>query len=248
MNFLEVNGDEQILNLNEFRRSPSPGVNASRPKYQITTPGGEIYFKFQLTNNEICAEIIAYKLAENLNIPAAKTCLSKYKENIGIASYDIRIYQEPDDTVSYSIKDFVQIDRFVQMCLFDYLIMNEDRHAGNWGISGNKVAPLFDHNQCFGGDTANYSYFDTDHFMVIVSSAFYVENESHNRHDDILKYLLLHNADEVRDFINKIDKLPELNDFLLAELYSEDFKRVKELYKKRVVYMKKKAGEFDNAR
>jgi len=248
MNFLGVNGDEQILNLNEFRRSPSPGVEASRPKYQITTPEREIYFKFKLTNNEICAEIIAYKLAENLNIPAARTCLSKYKENIGIASYDIGIYEEPNDTVSYSIKDFLEIEGFIQMCLFDYLIMNEDRHAGNWGISDNKVAPLFDHNQCFGGDAMNYGYFDADHFMIIVSSAFYVDNESQNRHDDILKYLSLHNAGEVRDFINKIDQLPELSDFLLEELYSEDFKRVKELFEKRVVYMKKKAGELGNER
>ena len=121
MNFLDTNSGEQILNLNEFRRSPSPGADASRPKYQITTPSGEIYFKFQLTNNEICAEITAYQLAVNLDIPAAKTSLSKYKENIGIASYDIGIYEEPDDSLSYSVKDFLEIEGFVQMCLFDYL-------------------------------------------------------------------------------------------------------------------------------
>ena len=132
------------------------------------------------------------------------------------------------------------------MCLFDYLIMNEDRHAGNWGISDNKIVPLFDHNQCFGGDAANYGYFDADHFMVIVSSAFYVENEAQNRHDDILKYLMQYNAGEVKAFINRLSKLPELKDSLLEELYCEDFKRVKELYKKRITYMKKKAGEFDN--
>jgi len=246
MNFLGINGNEQILNLNEFRRSTSPGVEASRPKYQITTPEGELYFKFQLTNNEICAEIAAYRLAENLNIPAAKTCLSKYKENIGIASYDIGMYEEPDDSLSYSIKDFLKIEGFIQMCLFDYLIMNEDRHAGNWGISDNKVAPLFDHNQCFGGDAANYGYFDTDHFMVVVSSAFYVENESQNRHDDILKYLMQYNIGEVNEFIYKLSRLPELRDSLLEELYNEDFKRVKELYEKRILYMKKKVGEFDN--
>ena len=248
MNFLGVNGNEQILNLNEFRRSPSPGVEASRPKYQITTPEGEIYFKFQLTNNEICAEIIASRLAQNINIPAAKTCLSKYKEIIGIASYDVGVYEEPDDTVSYSIKDFLEIEGFIQMCLFDYLIMNEDRHAGNWGIINNKVAPLFDHNQCFGGDAANYGYFDEDHFMIIVSSSFYVENESQNRHDDILKYLLRYNAGEVKDFIDRISELPELRDSLLEELYYEDFKRVKELYEKRIAYMIKKVGEFDDGR
>jgi hypothetical protein len=243
MNFLD-RGSGQILNLNEFRRSPSPGAEASRPKYLITTPEGEIYFKFQLTNNEVCAEIVAYQLAGNLEIPAAKTCLSKYKDNIGIASYDIGIYEEPDDSLSYSIKDFFEITGFVQMCLFDYLIMNEDRHAGNWGILNNKVAPLFDHNQCFGGDAANYSSFDADHFMLMVSSAFYVEEESQNRYDDILIYLLLHRKDEVKIFTEKIKKLPKLKNLLLEDLYGGDFQRVKGLYEKRVSYMIKKVGEF----
>jgi len=245
MNFLNNNISEQILNLNEFRRSPSPGIEASRPKYQITTPEGEIYFKFQLTNNEICAEIVANQLAINLNISAAKTCLSKHKENIGVASYDIGIYEEPDDSVSYSVKDFLEIDGFIQMCLFDYLIMNEDRHAGNWGIFDNKVVPLFDHNQCFGGDAANYGSFDADNFMLVVSSAFYAEDESRHRHDNILKYLLQYNAVEVKNFTGKLNELPELRESLLEELYGEDFKRVKELYEKRVAYMIKKVGEFN---
>ena len=236
---------QQILDLNEYRRSPSPGVGASRPKYQITAPGGEIYFKFQLTGNEICAEIAANQLAGNLNIPAAKTVLSIYKGNIGIASHDVGIYEEPDDSLSYSVKDFLWVDGFIRMCLFDYLIMNEDRHAGNWGISDNKVVPLFDHNQCFGGDAANYGYFDTDNFMIAVSSAFYAENESQHRHDDILNYLLRYQASEVKDFISKLDKLPGLENPLLEELYNEDFKRIKSLYEKRVAYMLRKAGEFD---
>jgi hypothetical protein len=172
--------------------------------------------------------------------------LAKYKEIIGIASYDIGIYEEPDDSFSYSVKDFLKISGFIQMCLFDYLIMNEDRHAGNWGIlNNNKTAPLFDHNQCFGGDAVNYGYFDTDYFMTAVSSAFYAENESQHRHDDILTYLLRHKNPEVKIFTDKINKLPELSNLLLEKLYIEDFKRVKELYKKRVSHMIKKVGEFD---
>ena len=42
----------------------------------------------------------------------------------------------------------VLINSFVQMCLFDCLIGNYDRHWGNWGFIGNskdyKVCPLFD--------------------------------------------------------------------------------------------------------
>ena len=244
LNIFDNDSAEQILDLNEFRRSPSPGMEASRPKYHITTPEGEIYFKFQLTGNEICAEIVSYQLAKNLNIPAAKTCISQYKNNIGITSYDIGIYEEPDDSISYSIKDYLKIDGFVQMCLFDYLIMNEDRHAGNWGIINNKVAPLFDHNQCFGGDAVNYGYFDADHFMVTVASAFYVEDEAKHRHDDILIYFLENNENEVKAFISNLVKLPELKNPVLEEFYAEDFRRLKKLYEKRISYMIKKAGEF----
>ena len=242
MNFLDNDGEEKILNLNEYRRSPSPGIEAGRPKYLITAPKGDIYFKFQLTNNEICAEILACQIANSLDIPAAKTCLSKYKESIGIASYDIGVYEEPDDSFSYSAKDFLGIEGFIQMCLFDYFVMNEDRHAGNWGIVNNSVAPLFDHNQCFGGDAANYGYFDADHFMVTVSSVFYVETGSQNKHDEILKYLFEYRAAEVKDFTEKIKKLPELKNSLLEELYAEDFTRVKKLYEKRILYMVKKVG------
>ena len=236
--------DKQILNLNEYRRSPSPGAEASRPKYQITTPEGEIYFKFKLTGNEICAEITAAQLAENLGIPAAKTYIAEYKDNIGIVSCDIGIYEEPDDSFSYSVKDFLDTEGFIQMCLFDYLVMNEDRHAGNWGILNNKVAPLFDHNQCFGGDAANYGCFDADNFMITVSSAFYAETESQYRHDDILKYLIKFYPKEIKNFTDMLDKLPELKNPLLEELYDGDFERLKLLYNKRILYMKKKAGEF----
>jgi len=246
MDILDDGGCGRILNLDEYRHSPSPGAEASRPKYQITTPEGDIYFKFQLTENEICAELLAHQIAVDLGIPAAKTRLSKYKKSIGVASYDIGLYTEPDDSLSYSVKDFLKIEGFVQMCLFDYLVMNEDRHAGNWGIANGRVAPLFDHNQCFGGDAVGYGYFDADHFMVTVSSAFYIEidDELRQRHDDILAFLLKSNAAEVEDFMKRVGKLPELKNPLLEELYRDDFMCVKGLYEKRVSYMTEKVGEL----
>lgn len=115
-----------IFDLKEYRRSPSPGANASRPKYQIITPNGDVYFKFKMTNNEMCAEIFAYHLGEKMKIPVAITKLATYKQELGIVSYDIGSYIEPDDLTSYSIKDFLNIRGFADMCLFDYVIMNGD--------------------------------------------------------------------------------------------------------------------------
>ena len=137
----------ELLDLDNYRKSPNRGADASRPKRNYTSPQGEIYFKFDMTNNEICAELFAYDLAKRLGLDAAVTRLAKSGAVLGVASYDVSDYEEPTDEKSYSVKDFLSIDGFVFMCLSDYLIMNEDRHAGNWGISRGKVAPLFDHNK-----------------------------------------------------------------------------------------------------
>ena len=66
------------------------------------------------------------------------------------------------------------------------MIMNEDRHAGNWGIAAGKVAPLFDHNVCFGGESTPK---DPHQFMHKLTSAFEAEEQYQNRHDQILEIL-----------------------------------------------------------
>lgn len=49
---------------------------------------------------------------------------------------------------SIDIPNEVLVSNFIQMCLFDCLIGNYDRHWGNWGFIGNKknyeICPLFD--------------------------------------------------------------------------------------------------------
>ena len=143
--------EKELLKLEQYRRSPNRGAGASRPKRSYTSPQGEIYFKFDITNNEMCAELFAYDLAKQLGIDIAVTKLANDGKVLGVASYDIGEYEEPSDLKSYSVKDFIMLDGFIEMCLFDYLIMNEDRHAGNWGIIEGRVAPLFDHNFALGG-------------------------------------------------------------------------------------------------
>ena len=181
-----------LLDLDQYRRSPNRGAGASRPKRNYTSPQGEIYFKFGITTNEICAELFAYDLAEQLDIDLAVTRLAKSNLDLGVASYDIGEYEEPSDEKSYSVKDFIAIDGFICMCLFDYLIMNEDRHAGNWGIINGRVAPLFDHNIAFGGDVIIK---DIDEAMRTLNSPFYVDDENKSRHDTLLLYFVKYHSD-----------------------------------------------------
>lgn len=235
------NNSGKMLDLKEYKISLSPGANASRPKYQITTPRGEVYFKFKMTDNEIGAEIFSYHIAKALNIPVADTCLATYKNEIGIASYDIGYFKEPEDLDSYSIKDYLNISGFIDMCLFDYIIMNEDRHAGNWGIVNNKVAPLFDHNNCFGG---REGFVDLDHFMITVTSAFYVHTEYQQRHDMILEFLYDNYRQDVIQFIQKIGHLKPIHDTSLDRYNSQISNNINTVLFKRIDYMNRKVREF----
>jgi len=233
--------ESAILELSEYRRSLSPGADASKPKYQITTPEANIFFKFKLSNNEICAEVVSYRLAVELGIAAAETRVARYKKELGVASFDIGKYQEPDDTVSYSIKDFLHIKGFVKMCLFDYLIMNEDRHGGNWGITGGEVSLLFDHNNCFGGESG---FTDTEKSMETLTSALCAESEYQHRHDMIFRFLAEKYPREVEEFMTKVNGLPEISNSALEKLMPEDLVRVKDLLRERISYMNRKVGEF----
>ena len=232
---------KNVVRLDEFRRSMSPGVSASRPKYQITTPAGEAYFKFKMSVNEIGAELFTFQIGKALGLEMAETYLASYKDEVGIVSLDIGEYEEPDDIESYSVKDFLDLDGFVEMCLLDYLVMNEDRHAGNWGIRDGKVAPLFDHNNCFGGSDG---FRDFDHFMAAVTSYLYVHTEYEQRHDYILQFLVEELPEQVMRFMAKVDALPPIVDEGFEEVYPEHHAELNRLLQHRIEYMKRKVREF----
>ena len=109
-----------VLDLRSLRQSPSPASDATKPKYQLVSASGTLYFKFGLTDNEICAEIVSAILADILAVPVAKTCLAYYKNTLGVVSEDINVYEEPEDSDSYTALDFIHIPGFAEMCLFDY--------------------------------------------------------------------------------------------------------------------------------
>ena len=150
-------------------------------------------------------------------------------------------YEEPDDSETYSVKDFLHIGGFVEMCLLDYLVMKEDRHTGNWGIRENAVAPLFDHNNCFGGEEG---FTDFDHFMVTVTSYFCVHTEYDQWHDDILRFLAEERMEQVRAFMDRVAGLPPIVDEGFEEVYPEHHAELNRLLQHRIEYMKRKVREF----
>ena len=230
-----------LLILDNYHRSPIRGSGASRPKLVFTSPQGAVYFKFGMETNEICAELFAYALALQLGIDIAVTRLAVLDGRLGIASYDIGTYEEPTDKDSYSVKDFIHISGFSQMCLFDYLIMNEDRHAGNWGIVNGNVAPLFGHNYAFGGDEV---ICDVDMFMKNVTTPFYVDNEHMQRHDTILEYFVRHHGQDVKVFMEKLQNISTISNALWEENLPTECEGLKSILSDRTQYMTQRVGEY----
>lgn len=230
-----------VVDLKHHRQSPNLGAEATKPKVQLITPNNIIYFKFGLTDNEICAELLAYHLAKQLEINATLTSLAWYKNTIGVASWSIGEYTEPDDSRSYSVTDYLHIKGFFEMCLFDYLIMNEDRHAGNWGIRDGEVAPLFDHNVSFGGEQ---SPVDKEIFMVGLTSPLDTGVEYHQQHDKILTLLYELDSAKVQKFLALLETVGEIDLPALKELYPKQYGIIVKLLQARVLYMFRRVGEF----
>jgi hypothetical protein len=180
-------------------------------------------------------------LAKQLQVDIAETRLAIANGVMGIASYDNGGYYETDDKTSYSIKDHEHVAGFIEMCLFDYLIMNEDRHAGNWGIINGKVAPLFDHNFAFGGETP---IVDIDNWMPSVTTAFYVTDHHKQRHDTILEYLVLTHAAFVARFMEKLNASTPIHHALWNTHFPDDFTRLNKILAARIKYMNQKVGEY----
>jgi len=230
-----IDNNDFVVDLSKYKKSMSPGAAASKPKYVIDVDGDIVYFKFRLTAEEVNAEIFAYRIAIAIGIPVALTKLATYKGEIGIASFDIGKHFEPSDEISYSIKDFLEIKLFVELCLFDYLIMNEDRHCKNWGIQDGSIAPVFDHNICF---SLSYNENNMNDAMQHLTSAFYVESENEYHQDDIIKYLAIHYENRVHAFVESLNRLSGISIPELEAIYPDEYKKTLEILKFRITYLK----------
>ena len=237
------NPKESVIKMDKYKRSISPGVTATKPKYLLEVDDTLVYFKFGLTSDEIYAELAAYNMGLKLNIPMAKTQISEYKGSLGIASFDIGNYTEVDDSDGYSMLKYLSIDGFIDMLLFDYLIMNEDRHAGNWGVFNNKVVPLYDHNISFGA-TAETN--DFNYFMAHLTFPFTIHSDYDNSADKILEYICRFYSDAVKDFLMKVNELDNIETEYDAYMQKDLLKHKHDLFLYRKLYFNRLVNEYVN--
>lgn len=123
------------------------------------------------------------------------------------------------EMVKKSIEEFVPIEGFLKMLMFDYLIGNSDRHQNNWAIliKNDKMewSPLYDNSSSlcsyisedkiadyFGKDKNRWnSLVDTKSKSLICCSEY---DEKRPTHLEVIKYLKKNYYEETYDFAQKI--------------------------------------------
>ena len=163
------------------------------------------------TEAEINSEIISHYIAKALSLPSVCYKKTKYmgidcsickimtsEENEMVPCRDIlEYYNETSINIdSMTYKHFMQIDplNFIRMQLFDYVTLNTDRNRDNYGLlmrnrKMTALFPIFDHDSCFKGKSANGIYFPsgiTFHKTVCAIRERY-KNEYEQLKPDIIK-------------------------------------------------------------
>ena len=123
----------------------------------------------------------------------------------------------------------------LKMVLFDYLICNEDRHGGNWGLQHGRVTPLFDHNIAFGGDT---SPVDAEFFFANLTFPFYLISEHAQNADKLVAFVLSENPTYkvlLAEWVALLEQV-SLPDIAEPSLQS-DVQSINKLFQRRLAYV-----------
>ncbi|MDR2833880.1 MAG: HipA domain-containing protein [Streptococcaceae bacterium] len=234
----------------------------NREKVWVISPEDKKYLlkrpheKTMEAHSEVMAYYIGTKLF-NLQIP--KTYLALYENKEVTISRDFR---SPDDyefhesvdyfqeylpnfdeysLVDYTIEnalgiveEFGLLKSFYEMCIFDTLIANQDRHVQNWGIfefsDTNRIfAPLYDNGSSLGAleseERVSKMLKDQNMFLSYNRrgrTIFTIDQKNKPSYQLLIRHLLLHNQSVFLQVIKKFDySLEELKVILTDEVFSE---------------------------
>lgn len=145
---------------------------------------GQLFLLKNETIGEISSEVITYYIAQLLNLPCTKyrymkqygkdcsLCVIETSEVIELIPARDIMSLFGEYTIGFHSKtydQFMQFDpiNFTKMQVLDYVTLNTDRNRDNFGlISMNRrivgLYPLFDHDGCFKGKSANGVYFPSN--------------------------------------------------------------------------------------
>lgn len=165
----------EIINVTSWKEKKGIMTTGTRMKYWLEEPSEQKIYLFKLPkiDGEIYAEILAANLAKNIyRLRVPETFLGIKDDNFGVLSKNFVNTEENerfDEIVDYFGADFdahtlegYTVEKayeiasehnilleFYEMCFFDSIIGNQDRHCENWGILYNSanqgtMAPLYD--------------------------------------------------------------------------------------------------------
>lgn len=165
-----------ITDVSEWEINEDIWTTGTRVKNWLKHPTSEVYwlFKEPKSKGEMYAELASYKIGTDVFLldiaeielaicsgiegTICKSFLGEENSSLFEAVDYFGAQFDENDLLMYTIESAIQIAKnfglekeFISMCIFDYLIANQDRHCGNWGFIETpnepdikKMAPLYD--------------------------------------------------------------------------------------------------------
>lgn len=128
--------------------------------------GARAEFYVSQIAKRICRNYVSYSL-RNFRERVVSCCKLFTSEEEGFLPAVRFVDERSHNKISYLLKLFTEFgfdDDFRRMIVFDALIFNTDRHAGNYGVivdnetqKMKRMAPVFDHNLSLFSDTENFT-------------------------------------------------------------------------------------------
>lgn len=184
-------------------------------------------FKKPKNNGEMYAEVITFKIGTELfGLEIPYTEFAVFQETVGTISksfitdlkkYEFReavdYYGDSFDAMNlqhYTVEKTIEIvekldvkENFFDMCIFDYLIANQDRHSQNWGIitevktDYKTFAPLYDNGSSLLNGIKDERLLmmskDLNMFKAYhnrATSIFTINNQRKPKHLELIKFLI----------------------------------------------------------
>ena len=173
----------EIIDISNWTELEDREASGTREKAWYKNNGKTYLFKYVKSPGEAWAEKIASDVGNNIfHVPVAKYYIAKkdgvigcLSENVVDSSKNEELYEISDlmcnihedfdskNLAHYNIKRVLEIVEgngilpfFYDMCLFDFIIVNQDRHCENWGIIriNNSItpSPLYDNGSSLGNN------------------------------------------------------------------------------------------------
>lgn len=193
----------EVKDVSSWKEGTGVLTSGKRSKLWLRDPDDdnvEYLFKYPKAIGEVYAEVIAYLLSKEVfdvevpetffavrdgNLGAlSKSFIDKQEKTVFAESVDFYgVNFDAENLDHYTIERTINVlepfnllEDLYKMCIFDYLIANQDRHSQNWGLLINDklvnyiFAPLYDNGSSmfngykYGDDVINHFLKDNNRF------------------------------------------------------------------------------------